>query len=185
VRKRRWGSRKVFEREIHPDIKQAFRNVLMPNFEEVTLKDYLKQIRLFIFKHTRQLIILTEHVKAMAEKQGIIVSDFAVKHGKQKADRRCSTCLGKYKVHYPYFKVSSPFEKPVKTEELKDFLRELEINEVWIERFIQLRDIRHELLKLYNNTREFLAECGLKIIEEMEEEVVESEADFSVGETSA
>jgi len=130
-----------------------------PEFAE-ELKKFLKSLRKEISLITERVKDYVDFVYAFSNKKSIRVSVRAVCC----YAKRCGTCLGRYRLHYPYIYVydeRSEKWRHVKNEDLVDFLRFLEFNEEMINDFLNLIRARHQMISIYHNLIRIFNAFGL------------------------
>jgi len=131
--------------------------------------DIFATLRAIIVRETNILDTIVYRVREKADRKGIIMKARAIAcHAK-----RCGTCRGRDRVHYPYFHIlkNGSWIK-VKERDLKEFLRVVgELDERQIEIFYSCRDSRHYFLACYNYLLETCLRLGLiSTVETAEEE---------------
>jgi len=127
----------------------------LKNRLKVTIGEGEPKPKTIIDKYTRIVDeldeILTDFVsdiKARAKRKDVSIVDYRASCHKKKG--WCGTCLGKYKNHWPYWKVKlSDGWRPIKRRDEKDFLRQF-IRDDDLEFYYWLNAIRVDFLTTRN-----------------------------------
>lgn len=134
-----------------------YKEIISNEVAEGDVQEVLRVLGTLINIHTRLLKQFCQKVIAKARERGIDVCVYASCCTKPKGGK-CGTCLGRYKNHYPRFKIRTEewsdrtrswkyFE--VRTRELTDFLRQF-VSEEEIEDFYYVAQMRIDYIIFYN-----------------------------------
>jgi len=137
-------------------LKAEIKKDLPPTFD-VRLTMFLNELQIMIKRLTYIVSLHCEAIVSRGKAKGksITVSSTCCNAS------RCSTCLGKRPLHYPYFSIKASKEyNLVRTKDRRALLTSLEFDRETIEIFESAIDARHQLIQLYHNTIRILHHIG-------------------------
>jgi len=135
--------RRIKERE-HPNL-------------DTTVHNFIQSLKVYIVALTKIITRFSEIVIERAEERGILVTvESQCCHAK-----RCSTCLGRFPLHYPYFRVTSSTTRLIRKKDLRQFLTTLNFTGEEINGLLSAIDARAQLLKLHNTIVRALNHIGV------------------------
>ncbi|MCP8308921.1 MAG: hypothetical protein H3Z53_05660 [archaeon] len=134
-----------------------YKEIIANEVAEGDIQEVLRVLGALINIHTRLLQQFCQRVIAKAREKGLNCYVYASCCTKPKGGR-CGTCLGKYKNHYPRFKVRTGEwgernqgwkSLDVQTRELTDFLRQF-VSEEELQDFYYVAQMRVDYIIFYN-----------------------------------
>lgn len=130
-----------------PELTIELRKAVSPDFESKHFAE-LVEIKKAIDHVTEYLNLSIDLIKKKASAKGITVSEY----GSSCHRDRCMTCLGRYRNHYPYFKIKHPNAKrfSLHQEDVTEFLTSIGMTIGEINFFRQARDTRLQLIEIYH-----------------------------------
>jgi 3-methyladenine DNA glycosylase AlkD len=141
----------------HDRVKLELLTAMHPQFVENVIIPLFSQYENWLALLNKKTMLWVRRILFQARLKGYEVTPYA----RDCDAERCTTCLGKHSMHFPYFKVNRPMRKYIKKEEMRDWLREIGLTEEEIEEAFSTFRARAVLLQLRHGTAKGLGWLGV------------------------